>query len=66
MKSKICFVCGKENLKKNEVAVNQKMLGRKINRFYCFECFAEYLEISVEDLLDKIEDFKSQGCTLFK
>jgi hypothetical protein len=30
------------------------------------ECFADYLELTVEELEMKIEDFKNQGCQLFK
>ena len=32
---------------------------------YCMECLADYLEVSVEDLQDKIEEFKEEGCKLF-
>jgi uncharacterized protein (DUF1810 family) len=64
--NKSCFICGKDNLKKNEVGLNKKLLGRKITRFYCLDCLAEYFEITVEELLAKIEDFKLQGCTLFE
>lgn len=30
------------------------------------DCLADYLGTTVEDLLDKIEEFKDEGCTLFK
>lgn len=29
------------------------------------DCLAEYLGVTVEDLMDKIEEFKEQGCKLF-
>jgi hypothetical protein len=58
-------VCGKENLEKNEVGLNKKLFGRKVVRFNCYECLAEYLELTTEELFAKIEDFKSQGCLLF-
>jgi len=61
-----CYVCGKENLEKNEVALNQKLFGRKVVRFYCYVCLAEYLELTVEELMAKVEDFKMQGCQLFE
>lgn len=66
MGSKICYVCAKENLSKNELGLNKKVLGRGIKQFYCFDCLAEYLEVTTEELLAKVEDFKSQGCTLFE
>ena len=61
---KICIDCGK-SLSKDEVALSQKMLGRKITGFYCIDCLAEYLECDCDDLEVKIQEFKEQGCTLF-
>ena len=61
---KICTECSKA-LKKDDVALSQKMLGHEINDFYCIECLAEYLECDRGDLEVKIQEFKEQGCTLF-
>jgi len=66
MANKTCYVCKKPIIAKNEIGLNKKLLGRKIIKFYCYDCLSEQLEITVEELIDKIEDFKSQGCTLFK
>jgi uncharacterized protein YbcI len=63
-KSTKCYQCESE-LDKIIVGLNKKLLGRKILRFYCKICLSNYLEITVEDLLDMVETFKSQGCTLF-
>jgi len=60
-----CYVCGKEIIIKNIVGLNKKLLGRKIARFYCLNCLAEYLEVTPDELLVKIEEFKAQGCKLF-
>jgi len=60
-----CFACGKKQLSKDEVGLNKKLIGREIKQFYCLTCFAEYLDITTEVLLSKIEDYKEQGCTLF-
>ena len=30
-----------------------------------FKCLADYLECTVDELLDKIEEFKAEGCKLF-
>ncbi|MBQ7256251.1 MAG: hypothetical protein IJS60_00980 [Abditibacteriota bacterium] len=60
-----CCACGKRNLEKDEIAVCKKMLGRKIEKFFCYDCLANYLDCSVQDILDKIEEFKAQGCKLF-
>lgn len=65
MASNVCYVCGKENLKKNEIGLAKKLLDKNPKCFYCLDCLAEYLEVDTEFLLEKIEDFKTQGCTLF-
>ncbi|GHV35602.1 hypothetical protein FACS1894187_08660 [Synergistales bacterium] len=61
-----CFACGKKQISKNEIGLNKKMLGREIKQFYCLDCLAEYFEVTTEELLAKIEDFKLQGCALFE
>ena len=60
-----CFACGKKQLTQDEVGANKKMLGREIKQFYCLDCFAEYLGVTTDELLAKIEEFKEQGCELF-
>lgn len=61
-----CVVCGKSNLNKDTVGLNKKLLSKNITEFYCLDCFAAYLDCTVEDLQDKIEEFKEEGCTLFR
>jgi hypothetical protein len=65
LESRTCYVCEKNPLEKDEVGLNKKLLGRKIAKFYCYECLAEYLEVDIEFLFAKIEEFKKQGCKLF-
>ena len=65
MDKKNCYVCGKEDLSKNEIGLTKKLLGKNSKRFYCFNCLAEYLEVDTEFLLAKVEEFKEQGCELF-
>lgn len=60
-----CSNCGKPVLTRDEVGVNKKLLGENVVRFLCLSCLAEYLDISEEDLLAKIEEFKAAGCKLF-
>ncbi len=60
-----CVSCGKIKLNKDTIGINKKLLGTDTENFYCMDCLAEYLNVTVEDLLDKIEEFKEQGCTLF-
>ena len=60
-----CVICGQENLNKDTIGINKKLLGTDIVNFYCIECLADYLGCTVDELLDKIEEFKEEGCTLF-
>ncbi|MDR1321237.1 MAG: hypothetical protein LBK56_07405 [Gracilibacteraceae bacterium] len=63
--SSSCFACGKARLTKDEVGINKKMLGTKIKQLYCLDCLVDYLEVTADELLAKIEEFKEQGCKLF-
>ena len=60
-----CVMCGKEHLNKDTIGMNKKLLGEDIENFYCLDCLAEYLGCTVDELLDKIEEFKEEGCKLF-
>ncbi len=66
MEIKKCYVCGKEPLTKDEIGITKKLIDRKTKTFYCLPCLAESLEVTEEELLAKIEEFKDEGCTLFK
>jgi hypothetical protein len=61
-----CVVCSKSPLTRDEIGLTKKLIDQKATSFYCLQCLAEYLEVTVDELLDKIEDFKEEGCTLFK
>ena len=65
MKKVNCVDCGKVGLSRNEIGINKKLLGDNGGNFYCLDCLAEYLEVTPQDILDKIEEFKEEGCTLF-
>lgn len=61
-----CYVCGKKDVSKNEIGLTKKLMGQKPKKFYCLPCLAEQLEVTEEELLDKIEEFKNEGCKLFE
>ncbi|MEG1300777.1 MAG: hypothetical protein RSC93_08750 [Erysipelotrichaceae bacterium] len=61
-----CEMCKLQNLNKDIVGLNKKLFGEKITNFYCIDCLAELLEVTVEELNDKIEEFKEQGCIMFE
>lgn len=60
---KRCSICNIP-LKKDEVSLCIKLFGKHEN-VYCLGCLAEELEVSIEDLKDKIEEYKADGCSLF-
>ena len=63
--TKNCSICGKSPLDRNTVGINIKLRGEKIDDFFCLDCLAENLGCDPQDILDKIEEFKSEGCKLF-
>lgn len=65
MTAATCVACGKPALSRDEIGINKKLLGERVEHFYCLDCLAEYLEVTPQDILDKIEEFKEEGCTLF-
>ena len=61
-----CIICGQKELDKNTIGINKKLVGEDITNFYCMNCLAEYLECTIGELLEKIEEFKEEGCKLFE
>lgn len=66
MKTKECSSCWKGPLSKDEVGICKKLLGEKTKTYFCMDCLASYLDTTVQELQEKIEEFKDEGCTLFK
>ena len=60
-----CVWCNAKITTKDEVGLNLKILGSGSPDYYCMDCLSEYLGCTVQDLEDKIEQFKEEGCTLF-
>ena len=60
-----CSSCRKKPLTKDEIGICKKMLGLSPKAFFCLDCLAAYLDTTVDDLIDKIEEFKEEGCKLF-
>ncbi len=65
MSKQNCYEC-KKVVPKDVIALNKKLLGKAIKKFLCLDCFSDYIGATTEDLLIKIEEFKEQGCALFK
>ena len=60
-----CVACGRADLDKDTMGINKKLLGEDVSTYYCMDCLADYLGCEVQDILDKIEEFKEEGCKLF-
>ena len=66
IKAKYIFCCKCNRiLEKDHIALSKKLLGRQIEQFMCLNCLSDYLNVQVDVLLVKIEEFKESGCTLF-
>ncbi|MCI2088829.1 MAG: hypothetical protein LKK10_11220 [Prevotella sp.] len=65
MKVKKCKSCNTE-LKKDWIALHRKLLDKDAKEFLCISCLADTFGCEVEDLEIKIEEFKEEGCVLFK
>lgn len=65
MKKANCIKCYKL-LNRDEIALCKKTLGRQVVQLMCITCLAEYLDCAEDDLAVKIEEFKEQGCELFR
>lgn len=63
--SKDCVDCGKSVRKKDEIAMNLKLMGRGINKFRCKKCLMKDMNWTKEDWDKQVERFKESGCSLF-
>lgn len=60
----VCCSCGKD-INKDEIGANKKLISKQIKNFLCISCLAKYLGTDEESIIDKIEQFKDEGCVLF-
>ena len=60
-----CCVC-EAILSKNETGLNKKLIGKHTEKNFCLSCMAIHLDTTEEELLEKIEDLKNEGCTPFE
>lgn len=66
MKKTECYICFKSPLSKDEIGITKKLIDPDTDRFFCIDCLADFLECDTQDIYDKIEEFKEEGCTLFQ
>lgn len=60
-----CFSCGKDIDENDVMALNRKLFGETVKKFFCLPCLSESLGATEEELFAKIEEFKAEGCKLF-
>ncbi len=62
----VCKICGRV-LTKDETGLNKKILDGDVKNgiWRCLSCMAENLECEVDELEEKIQEFKAEGCKLF-
>lgn len=61
----LCKNCGRE-LTKDEIAIYKRMVNRGATEYLCITCFAKYFNVTEDVVREKIEHFRSCGCTLFE
>ncbi|MGN0794235.1 MAG: hypothetical protein ACI4MG_07175 [Aristaeellaceae bacterium] len=60
----MCMACGKP-VTRDEMAMTRKLINRGADRFLCIPCLARRFEASEQELLERMQDYKAMGCTLF-
>lgn len=60
-----CAYCGRENLTKDEIALNRRIIHRQIERMMCLTCIAAFFATTEEEMKEKIAEYKRRGCALF-
>lgn len=60
-----CCMCGQRPLTKNEIGLTKKLVDMEATSFYCMNCLADFLEVDEDFLLERIKEYKEQGCQLF-
>jgi len=53
-------------LRKDEIAITRRMIGRGVTQYLCIKCLALRLQISPDAIKEKIKDYKALGCVLFR
>ena len=60
-----CFICGEKKLTHNIIGLNKKLIGKNVSKFHCLQCLADFLDVTKNDLEERIQEFKDAGCDLF-
>jgi hypothetical protein len=53
------------SLQLDVLSLNRKFLGAQSKKLYCLTCMSDLFECAVEDVVNKLDAFKREGCRLF-
>lgn len=63
---KTCRECGAP-LGSDDIAINQKLISRNVQEFFCIDCLAQYCKTTREAIQARIDYYRKSGhCTLFR
>lgn len=63
---KTCKKCAAK-LGSDDIAINQKLISRDVEEFFCVDCLAEYYKTTREVIQARIDYYRKSGhCTLFR
>lgn len=65
IKDAACCKCGSV-VDYNVIGLNKRLIGRNTRRFMCLHCLAEFFGTSESALQHKIDEFRDDGCALFR
>ncbi len=65
LEGSLCILCGVP-VTLDEAAVTRKLINRGTVGFYCTDCLALRFRVDRRVILDKIAQFREDGCTLFE
>ena len=60
-----CVKCGAV-LDKDDIGAHKKLVNRGAQSFMCVKCLAHHFDVPELRIREKIEEFRAQGCLLFK
>jgi hypothetical protein len=52
-------------LKRDEIAISRRLIGRGITRYFCIPCLARRLRVDEAVIEAKIREYRAMGCALF-
>ncbi len=59
-----CLDCGR-SLTPDDIGATRKLINRASTEFRCISCLAKRFDVPEALLREKIEEWRSYGCTLF-